>query len=183
MECVVCAESLHKSISACIPCGHVFHLDCLGTWLTDHKSCPMCREEYDLTDMQTLFLPENENRVESDEEIKRKWGAYTNQNKKHKSTDDHVTNDSTNTYNPHTAPLVEEEQWDTVQQITPISYQSIEPAEPKSDCWNSGSSSYCGVRVLSLLLFIMLAFIVVFLVIYYFVVDNNKSLLMEGSHL
>lgn len=92
MECVVCAESLNTSPGACIPCGHVFHLDCLGTWLTDHKNCPMCREQYDLTDMQMLFLPENEDN-EKNKEIRKKWEAYTNLNKKHKLNEQRITTD------------------------------------------------------------------------------------------
>lgn len=80
MDCVVCAELLESSVSACIPCGHVFHLDCLGTWLTEHKNCPMCRKKYELTDMQILYLPKDDTNLEitnADEEIKKKWKIYT----------------------------------------------------------------------------------------------------------
>lgn len=78
MECIVCTGLLDKSISACIPCGHVFHLDCLGTWLSEHNNCPMCRKGYNLTHMLILYLPKDdvENNNE-DEEIKRKWEIYT----------------------------------------------------------------------------------------------------------
>lgn len=80
MDCVVCAELLESSVSACIPCGHVFHLDCLGTWLTEHRNCPMCRKNYELTDMQILYLPKDETNLEianADEEVKKKWEIYT----------------------------------------------------------------------------------------------------------
>ncbi|KAL5288907.1 hypothetical protein ACFFRR_009232 [Megaselia abdita] len=80
MECVVCTELLDSSVCACIPCGHVFHLDCLGKWLTKHKNCPMCRKEYGPSDMQILFLPKDETNPEKareDEEIKKKWEIYT----------------------------------------------------------------------------------------------------------
>jgi hypothetical protein len=28
-----------------LPCGHIFGLECLVIWLTDHNSCPLCRRE------------------------------------------------------------------------------------------------------------------------------------------
>jgi hypothetical protein len=26
-------------------CGHIFGMQCLQTWLSDHRTCPMCRQE------------------------------------------------------------------------------------------------------------------------------------------
>lgn len=81
MECVVCTELLDKSVSSCIPCGHVLHLECLGTWLTEHKSCPMCRKQCDLSDMTILYLPkddENQQNCITNEAIKKKWDVYIN---------------------------------------------------------------------------------------------------------
>lgn len=72
MDCVVCTEILDKSVISCIPCGHVFHLECLGTWLTEHKHCPMCRKEYNLSDMTILYLPSTESDL-AEETTKKKW--------------------------------------------------------------------------------------------------------------
>jgi hypothetical protein len=27
-----------------LPCGHVFHPDCVACWICDHPSCPVCRQ-------------------------------------------------------------------------------------------------------------------------------------------
>ena len=45
-KCVVCqyeyknGENLTK-----LPCGHIFHSDCVDTWLSGNKICPMCHKE------------------------------------------------------------------------------------------------------------------------------------------
>jgi hypothetical protein len=26
-----------------LPCGHLFHPDCVACWICDHPSCPVCR--------------------------------------------------------------------------------------------------------------------------------------------
>lgn len=58
MECVICKENmLIKGHGACIPCGHVFHLGCLGPWLAGNSNCPICRKEFTTKNMQLLFLP------------------------------------------------------------------------------------------------------------------------------
>lgn len=45
-ECTICLEKLAVGDSALrIPCGHVFHEDCVRTWLQSNNQCPMCRYE------------------------------------------------------------------------------------------------------------------------------------------
>uniref|UniRef100_A0A7S4CB86 RING-type domain-containing protein n=1 Tax=Eutreptiella gymnastica TaxID=73025 RepID=A0A7S4CB86_9EUGL len=42
--CCVCQESLPvKSKAQKMPCGHLFHWECLIEWLERHNSCPICR--------------------------------------------------------------------------------------------------------------------------------------------
>eukprot|EP00906_Rhabdomonas_costata_P021103 RCo030664 len=45
-SCSVCLDSLHVGDRGVVlRCGHVFHKDCLGSWLKLHNTCPLCREE------------------------------------------------------------------------------------------------------------------------------------------
>ncbi|OWM84509.1 hypothetical protein CDL15_Pgr000949 [Punica granatum] len=44
-QCTVCMEGFRSS-DECgrrIPCGHVYHADCITTWLSLYDSCPLCR--------------------------------------------------------------------------------------------------------------------------------------------
>jgi len=47
-ECSICFEPL-KTLYAALPCGHVYHSDCILKWLTDHRSCPVCRKKMQWT--------------------------------------------------------------------------------------------------------------------------------------
>ena len=40
--CPICLESLKADVRH-LECEHAFHTECIGTWLTDHVSCPVCR--------------------------------------------------------------------------------------------------------------------------------------------
>ncbi|CAN1171727.1 RING-H2 finger protein ATL57 [Linum perenne] len=44
-ECVIClGEFEEEERVKVIPfCGHVFHVECVDTWLLSHVSCPLCR--------------------------------------------------------------------------------------------------------------------------------------------
>mmetsp|Transcript_28973 Transcript_28973/g.46861 ORF Transcript_28973/g.46861 Transcript_28973/m.46861 type:complete len:185 (+) Transcript_28973:785-1339(+) len=50
--CPVCVEELrlHQDVRK-MPCKHIFHEDCLLSWLTKHNTCPMCRHELDTLDL------------------------------------------------------------------------------------------------------------------------------------
>ncbi|EFC44897.1 hypothetical protein NAEGRDRAFT_5673, partial [Naegleria gruberi] len=58
-----CGEHCDQSCAVCIcdfeecdelirlPCGHVFHKDCVSTWLNEHNTCPTCRYELPTEDI------------------------------------------------------------------------------------------------------------------------------------
>merc|ERR1740129_2725667 len=50
-ECVICfEENVIGSKVARLPCGHVFHRECIEGWLNKHCTCPVCRYELETDD-------------------------------------------------------------------------------------------------------------------------------------
>ncbi|OII73683.1 membrane associated RING finger containing protein [Cryptosporidium ubiquitum] len=47
--CIVCRDILYIG-SKKIPCGHVFHLDCLKSWFIQQQTCPICRSPITIQD-------------------------------------------------------------------------------------------------------------------------------------
>ncbi|KAK7258389.1 hypothetical protein RIF29_23963 [Crotalaria pallida] len=45
--CVVCLcqVSKGKKVRTLAGCNHSFHADCIGAWLKDHNTCPLCRNK------------------------------------------------------------------------------------------------------------------------------------------
>ncbi|KAF3326471.1 hypothetical protein FCM35_KLT08101 [Carex littledalei] len=54
LECAIClSEFLDDDTLRLLPgCRHVFHVNCIDTWLADHKTCPVCRS--DLSDPKVI---------------------------------------------------------------------------------------------------------------------------------
>lgn len=54
LECAICLfEFLDDDTLRLLPgCRHVFHLDCIGAWLDQHETCPVCRS--DLSDPKVI---------------------------------------------------------------------------------------------------------------------------------
>ena len=41
--CIVCREEMQFPHAKKLPCGHIFHFDCLRSWLEENTTCPTCR--------------------------------------------------------------------------------------------------------------------------------------------
>ena len=42
--CTVCTDNIELSQKGMfMPCGHIFHPDCLKPWLENNNTCPVCR--------------------------------------------------------------------------------------------------------------------------------------------
>ena len=42
-ECVICLDSLPADFYR-TTCNHLFHEECIEQWLTQHTTCPLCRD-------------------------------------------------------------------------------------------------------------------------------------------
>ncbi|TNV85863.1 hypothetical protein FGO68_gene2314 [Halteria grandinella] len=51
-SCTVCCDAISLgSKGMFMPCGHIYHPDCLQPWLKEHNTCPVCRYELPTEDM------------------------------------------------------------------------------------------------------------------------------------
>lgn len=45
-NCIICISNIElNSDTLLLPCGHMFHEECIKTWLQKHNTCPVCRFE------------------------------------------------------------------------------------------------------------------------------------------
>ena len=48
-ECVVCLSAFEAGDSiTTLPCAHIFHTDCIKSWLESNNCCPICKFEITL---------------------------------------------------------------------------------------------------------------------------------------
>lgn len=47
-ECTICLEIIGSRNVRALPCGHLFHEECISAWLSDHQTCPYCRSQQQL---------------------------------------------------------------------------------------------------------------------------------------
>lgn len=63
VECVVClSELVEGDKTRVLPmCNHLFHADCIDSWLRSHSTCPICRNKVGSVQQGTRpeFVPDN----------------------------------------------------------------------------------------------------------------------------
>jgi hypothetical protein len=45
-QCCICLDKyIINDITRILPCGHIFHNNCISVWLSEKHTCPICREK------------------------------------------------------------------------------------------------------------------------------------------
>ena len=45
-QCIICMDGFNENeLVKQLPCGHIFHGDCIDHWLSQQKNCPFCKAE------------------------------------------------------------------------------------------------------------------------------------------
>ena len=59
MDCPICKIPIDaESQVVSTPCGHVFHSNCMETWIAQgKKNCPQCRKVCERQNIRPIFLP------------------------------------------------------------------------------------------------------------------------------
>jgi hypothetical protein len=66
LECAVCLSEFDddETLRLLPKCSHVFHPDCIDTWLASHVTCPVCRAN---------LVPEDVPEVPAQRRSRRNW--------------------------------------------------------------------------------------------------------------
>mgnify|MGYP003689031605 FL=1 len=71
-QCTICMENFtNNSIVRKINgCGHLFHINCIDTWLEENITCPVCRTDLrEIENNEEMDINIEEDNIEDEEEI------------------------------------------------------------------------------------------------------------------
>lgn len=58
--CTVCCDNIERETKGMfMPCGHIYHPDCLKPWLEQNNTCPVCRFDLPLEEPEESSGPNN----------------------------------------------------------------------------------------------------------------------------
>ncbi|WEJ97680.1 ATP-dependent DNA helicase [Yamadazyma tenuis] len=90
LMCIICRTTI--TIGSLTPCGHKYCKDCLEQWLSNHRSCPVCKSIITTSSIYnfTHYIPDlKANRVEASNTLEKDKNLYSI----YKHMDDMVVND------------------------------------------------------------------------------------------
>jgi hypothetical protein len=65
-DCSICRESLSAGVEAVVRlnhCQHQYHINCINTWLNEHSTCPLCRNELNQNESGDYIVKKRINEV------------------------------------------------------------------------------------------------------------------------
>jgi len=69
MECSICYDAISAATGqVTLACSHTYHLGCVGRWMLEHQTCPLCRAAP--TEKERISAPLEEEEYEEEED----WG-------------------------------------------------------------------------------------------------------------
>lgn len=83
--CIICRMKLTKNYAKKLPCGHIFHLDCMIVWFGTRQVCPICG-----ADIHELLKQANHHHHHSNEEVNEDENENAENNEQIESQNDDV---------------------------------------------------------------------------------------------
>ncbi|MBA0826805.1 hypothetical protein Goarm_011626, partial [Gossypium armourianum] len=125
LECAICLAEFSDGdmLRFLTICCHVFHQECIDHWLESHKTCPVCRQELDVTsksivnvsslqDSVCIEVSEDiNNKVDGVEDAQCSLNSKEQHDKKHESIERYLRSHSTG----HSITIEEEEDKHTLR--------------------------------------------------------------------
>eukprot|EP00088_Acartia_fossae_P003212 TRINITY_DN1132_c0_g1_i5.p1 TRINITY_DN1132_c0_g1~~TRINITY_DN1132_c0_g1_i5.p1 ORF type:complete len:140 (+),score=46.57 TRINITY_DN1132_c0_g1_i5:145-564(+) len=74
IECATCLEKIAgEDEVVSLPCGHLFHYECIDQWFNKSKNCPTCRKDATRKEFRKIYFTESWD-TESKENVGKQTG-------------------------------------------------------------------------------------------------------------